>query len=54
MESPYRRPPKEGPPKCHGTNRVREAISVAAPFLAPTQLTNLALLVGAILKKRTL
>lgn len=34
--------------------RVRDAISAAAPFLAPTQQTNLALLVSAILKKRTL
>ena len=35
-------------------NRVRDAINVAAPFLVPTQLTNLALLIGAILEKRTL
>lgn len=34
--------------------RVRTAINAAAPFLAPTQQTNLALLVSAILKKRTL
>ena len=34
--------------------RVRVAINAAAPFLAPTQRTNLALLVSAILKKRTL
>ena len=34
--------------------RVRKAINVAAPFLAPTQTTNLALLVSAILKTRTL
>ena len=34
--------------------RVRAAINAAAPFLAPTQQTNLALLVSAILKKRTL
>jgi hypothetical protein len=33
--------------------RVRLAIN-AAPFLVPTQQTNLALLVSAILKKRTL
>jgi len=33
--------------------RLRNAIN-AAPFLAPTQKTNLALLIGAILKKRTL
>ena len=34
--------------------RARAAINAAAPFLAPTQRTNLALLVSAILKKRTL
>jgi hypothetical protein len=34
--------------------RVLSAINVAAPFLAPTQAANLALLVSAILKKRTL
>lgn len=34
--------------------RVLSAINVAAPFLAPTQATNLALLVSAILKKQTL
>jgi hypothetical protein len=34
--------------------RVRAAINVAAPFLVPTQATNLALLVSAILKKQTL
>lgn len=34
--------------------RVRNAINAAAPFLAPTQAANLALLVSAILKKRTL
>ena len=34
--------------------RVRDAINAAAPFLAPTQATNLSLLVSAILKKRTL
>lgn len=34
--------------------RARAAIHVAAPFLAPTQQTNLALLLSAILKKRTL
>ncbi len=34
--------------------RVLSAIKVAAPFLAPTQATNLALLVSAILKKQTL
>jgi hypothetical protein len=34
--------------------RVRTAINAAAPFLVPTQRTNLALLVSAVLKKRTL
>jgi hypothetical protein len=34
--------------------RVRSAINLAAPFLVPTQKTNLALLVSAILKKQTL
>jgi hypothetical protein len=34
--------------------RVKAAINAAMPFLAPTQETNLALLVSAILKKRTL
>jgi hypothetical protein len=34
--------------------RVRNAINAAAPFLVPTQQTNLALLVCAILKTRTL
>lgn len=34
--------------------RVLSAINVAMPFLAPTQQTNLALLVSAILKKRSL
>jgi hypothetical protein len=35
-------------------NRVLSAINAAAPFLVPTQATNLALLVSAILKKQTL
>ena len=35
-------------------NRAKAAINAAAPFLVPTQATNLALLVSAILKKRTL
>ena len=34
--------------------RIKTAINVAMPFLVPTQKTNLALLVGAILKKQTL
>lgn len=35
-------------------NRAQVAINAAASFLAPTQRTNLALLVSAILKKQTL
>ena len=35
-------------------NRVLSAINAAAPFLVPTQATNLALLVSAVLKKQTL
>jgi Transposase DDE domain len=35
-------------------NRVLSAINVAVPFLVPTQKTNLALLVSAVLDKRTL
>ncbi len=35
-------------------NRVWDAINVAAPFLVPTQTTNLALVISTILKKRTL
>lgn len=34
--------------------RVRDAINAAAPFLVATQITNLSLLVSAVLKKRTL
>jgi hypothetical protein len=34
--------------------RVLSAINIAVPFLAPTQATNLALLVSALLKKQTL
>ena len=34
--------------------RARAAIDIAAPFLAPTQKSNLVLLVSAVLKKRTL
>ncbi len=34
--------------------RVLSAINAAAPFLLPTQKTNLALLVSAVLKKQTL
>lgn len=34
--------------------RAKAAINAATPFLAPTQKTNLALLISAILKKRTL
>ena len=35
-------------------SRLRSAINAAAPFLASTQKTNLALLVSAVLKKQTL
>lgn len=50
MELPHDHPPKEVPP-LPWYYRVLFAINVAAPFLAPTQKTNLALLVSAILKK---
>jgi hypothetical protein len=53
MELPHDHRPKEVPP-LPWYYRVLSAINVAAPFLAPTQKTNLALLVSAILKKRSL
>ena len=53
MEPPRSHPPKEVP-LLPWYYRVRDAINAAAPFLAPTQATNLSLLVSAILKKRTL
>src|SRR3954463_6263121 len=54
MELPHYHPLKEVPPKVPWYNRVLFAINAAAPFLVPTQKTNLALLVSAILKKQTL
>src|SRR3954447_18974796 len=54
MELPHQHPSKEVPPEVPWYNRVRSAINATAPFLVPTQATNLALLVSAILKKRTL
>src|SRR5215210_2640280 len=53
MELPRSHPQKEVP-LLPWYYRVRDAINAAAPFLAPTQATNLSLLVSAILKKRTL
>jgi hypothetical protein len=53
MEPPRNHLPKEVP-LLPWYYRVRDAINAAAPFLAPTQKTNLSLLVSAILKKRTL
>src|SRR5215210_8086489 len=47
-------PPSKGGSTVPWYYRVRTAINAAAPFLAPTQTANLALLVSAILKKRTL
>jgi hypothetical protein len=53
MESPQ--PPSfEGGFAVPWYYRVRNAINAAAPFLVPTQTANLALLVSAIIKKRTL
>lgn len=45
---------KEVSPEVPSYYRVKVAINAAVPFLAPTQAANLALLVSAILKKRTL
>jgi hypothetical protein len=53
MEPPRTHLPKEVP-LLPWYYRVRDAINAAAPFLAPTQATNLSLLVSAILKRRTL
>ena len=53
MELPHHHPQKEVP-LLPWYNRVLCAINTATPFLVPTQATNLALLVSAILKKRTL
>src|SRR3954470_2106423 len=54
MELPHQHPSKEVPPEVPWYNRVLSAINATAPFLLPTQAANLALLVSAILKKRTL
>jgi hypothetical protein len=54
MELPPNHPPKEVSPEVQWYYRALSAINVAMPFLVPTQKTNLALLVSAILKKRTL
>jgi hypothetical protein len=53
MELPNHHPQKEVPLLPY-YNRVLSAINAATPFLVPTQANNLALLVSAILKKRTL
>jgi hypothetical protein len=52
MELPHDHPPRRFLLPWY--NRVLSAINTAIPFLIPTQRTNLALLVSAILKKRTL
>jgi hypothetical protein len=54
MESLNDHPKKGGYARVPWYDRVRSAINTAMPFLWPTQKTNLALLVSAILKKRTL
>jgi hypothetical protein len=54
MELPPNHLPKEVSPEVPWYYRLLSAINVAMPFLAPTQKTNLALLVSAILEKRTL
>jgi hypothetical protein len=54
MESPHDPLPRGGGSTLPWYYRVQDAINAAAPFLVPTQATNLALLVSAILKKRTL
>src|SRR3954467_15104732 len=54
MELPHQHPSKEVPPEVPWYTRVLSAINATMPFLAPTQAINLALLVSAILKKRTL
>src|SRR3954454_15838587 len=54
MELPHHHHSKEVPRQVPWYNRVRSAINATMPFLAPTQAINLALLVSAILKKRTL
>jgi hypothetical protein len=52
MELPHDHPPRRFLLPWY--NRVLSAINTAIAFLMPTQRTNLALLVSAILKKRTL
>src|SRR3954465_2930070 len=54
MELPRDHPSKVVSPECHGTAASCPPSTLRLPFLAPTQKTNLALLVSAILKKRTL
>lgn len=54
MKLPRHHPPKEVSPEVPWYCRVLSAINTAMPFLMPTQATNLALLVSAILKKQTL
>jgi hypothetical protein len=54
MELPHDHPPKGGSALLPWYDRIRDAINIAMPFLVPTQKTNLALLVSAILKKQTL
>jgi hypothetical protein len=54
MKLPRTHLPKEVSPEVPWYYRVLSAINVAMPFLVPTQKTNLALLVSAILKKQTL
>jgi hypothetical protein len=54
MKLPHTHLPKEVSPEVPWYYRVLSAINVAMPFLVPTQKTNLALLVSAILKKQTL
>src|SRR3954467_13750655 len=54
MELPRDHPSKVVSPECHGTAASCPPSTLRLPFLAPTQKTNLALLVSAILKKQTL
>lgn len=53
MELPHNHLPRGGP-TLPWYYRAKAAINAAAPFLVSTQTANLALLVSAILKKRTL
>jgi hypothetical protein len=54
MELPHKPSTEGGLTQVPWYYRVKVAINAAAPFLVPTQATNLALLVSAILKKRSL